>query len=81
MNKNNKQIEKFELKGISESNVLNIYAIIHLMLAMLAVAVSIKCDGEFRLVPVLVAIVCPHLFLLVALATKGTTLCFGSDYE
>ncbi len=77
--KSSKQIEQFNIKGISESNVLNIYAILHLILAMLAVAVSIKCDGEFRLVPVLVAILCPHFFLIFALATKGVSLCFGSE--
>jgi len=79
--KSDKQIEQFNMKGITESTVLNIYVIIHLVLAMLAVSVSIKCDGEFRLVPVMVAISCPHFFLLFALATKGFGLCFGSDYE
>ena len=79
--KSNKQIEQFKINKISESKILNIYAIVHLILAMLAVAVSIKCDGEFRLVPVMVAITCPHLFLLVAVATKGVSLCFGGDYE
>ena len=79
--KSNKQIEQFNIKEISETNVLNIYALLHLVLAMLAVSVSIKCDGEFKLVPVLVAIICPHFFLIFALATKGFSLCFGSDYE
>ena len=73
--KKNNEIEYFDMK-ISESKILNIYAIFHIIIAMYAVAVSIKCEEEFKLVQVLLAIICPHFYLIFAIATKGLGVCF-----
>jgi hypothetical protein len=74
---NKKTIEKFV--KINEKNFLKIYAVIHLILAMFAVGVSIKCENGFELVPVTTAILCPHFFLIFTAATRGIGSCFLSE--
>mgnify|MGYP001312482797 CR=1 FL=1 len=81
MKKSNRQIEKFT--KMSESNILKIYIVFHVIIAMYSIAVSIKCNQRISPVSIGIAIACPHLYLIIIAATKGISFCFlnGDDED
>ena len=76
-NEDKKTIEKFV--KLTERNFLKFYPIFHIIIAMYAVAVSIKCEQGVKPVSIFLALACPHFFLLFTAATKGLGFCFLSD--
>ena len=55
--------------GVKQS----IYMVFHSVMALFAIYLSWKCNnGHFDPLGFLIAIICPYLFIIYTLATKGT---------
>lgn len=49
-----------------------IYSVFHTMMTLVAIYLSFRCNKGFEIGPFLVAILCPYLYIIYILATKGT---------
>ena len=49
----------------------SLYMVTHLIISFFAVYLSWRCNNGFKLLPFLAALVCPYLYIIWALATKG----------
>lgn len=49
----------------------NLYMITHLIISFFAIYLSWRCNNGFKLFPFLVALMCPYLYIIWALATRG----------
>jgi len=65
--KSNKSIEYIEV-----GNGRYIYSVFHTMMTLVAIYLSFRCNKGFEIGPFLVAILCPYLYIIYILATKGT---------
>jgi hypothetical protein len=63
-NNNQKQNEK-------RSDCFSLYYITHLIISFFAIYLSWRCNNGFDLLSFVVALFCPHLYIIWALATKG----------
>lgn len=48
-----------------------LYSMFHTVLALFAIYLSFKCNNGFNLGSFLVALICPYIYLIYILATKG----------
>ncbi len=49
----------------------SLYTITHLIISLFAIYLSWRCNNGFNLLQFVVALVCPYLYIIWALATKG----------
>lgn len=49
-----------------------IYSVFHTILTLIAIYLSFRCNNGFNLGPFLVAILCPYVYIIYTLSTKGT---------
>ena len=56
-----------------------IYTIMHVIISLFAIYLSWKCNGGFSMISFICAVLCPHLYILWALATRGGCGIFESD--
>jgi hypothetical protein len=56
-----------------------IYSIMHLIISLFAVYLSWKCNEGFSIVSFICALICPYLYILWALATRGGCGVFESN--
>jgi hypothetical protein len=54
-----------------------VYTIAHLIISLFAIYLSWKCNNGFNLLSFLIALFCPYLYIIYALATKGGCGAFG----
>lgn len=55
------------------SDTMNIWAIVHLVLAVFALYLSFRCNQGFNLLHFLAAFCCPYLYIPYMLAFKDST--------
>lgn len=65
--KSNKSIECVE-----SGNGRYIYSVFHTMMTLVAIYLSFRCNKGFEIGPFLVACLCPYIYIIYILATKGT---------
>ena len=51
--------------------VSSLYMVTHLIISFFAIYLSWRCNNGFNLLSFLVALLCPYLYIIWALATKG----------
>ena len=49
----------------------SLYMVTHLIVSFFAIYLSWRCNNGFKLLPFLAALLCPYLYIIWALATKG----------
>jgi len=49
-----------------------IYSVFHLIMSLIAIYLSFKCNDGFNFGSFLVAFCCPYIYIIYVLATKGT---------
>ncbi len=49
----------------------SLYMVTHLIISFFAIYLSWRCNNGFKLLPFLAALLCPYLYIIWALATKG----------
>lgn len=54
-----------------------VYTIAHLIISLFAIYLSWRCNNGFNLLSFLVALFCPYLYIIYALATHGGCGAFG----
>ena len=56
----------------------SLYMVTHLIISFFAIYLSWRCNNGFNLVSFLAALLCPYLYIIWALATKGGCGIFDS---
>jgi hypothetical protein len=56
-----------------------IYSIMHIIISLFAIYLSWKCNDGFDLMSFIVALMCPYLYIVWALATRGGCGIFESE--
>lgn len=81
LNEQNNENVEINILEIEERNnqYKLIYTIMHLIISLFAIYLSWKCNGGFDLLSFLVALICPYLYIIWALATRGGCGIFESD--
>tara|TARA_B100001287_G_C22490031_1_gene438538 strand:+ start:299 stop:568 length:270 start_codon:yes stop_codon:yes gene_type:complete len=67
--------DKHKKKSKTES-LIRLYSIFHVAMIVYALIVSYKCNNGINPVAAVLAIMCPHLYLMYIAATKGLGFCF-----
>jgi hypothetical protein len=69
----NINIENVEIIEVTDKNKQYklIYTIMHIIISFFAIYLSWKCNNGFNILSFLAAILCPYLYIIWALATKG----------
>ena len=49
-----------------------IYSVFHSIMALLAIYLSFRCNNGFSLGPFFIALLCPYIYIIYIVATKGT---------
>jgi hypothetical protein len=49
----------------------SLYMVTHMIISFFAIYLSWRCNNGFKLLPFLAALLCPYLYIIWALATKG----------
>lgn len=49
-----------------------IYSVFHLIMSLVAIYLSFKCNKGFDISSFIVAFCCPYMYIIYVLATKGT---------
>jgi hypothetical protein len=57
----------------------SLYMVTHLIISFFAIYLSWRCNNGFKLVPFIAALLCPYLYIIWALATKGGCGVFDSS--
>jgi hypothetical protein len=52
-------------------NICSLYTITHIIVSMFAIYLSWRCNNGFNLLQFVVALLCPYLYIIWALATRG----------
>lgn len=56
-----------------------VYSVFHLIMSLVAIYLSFKCNNGFNFSSFIVAFCCPYIYIIYILATKGT--CGALDGE
>ena len=56
----------------------SLYMVTHLIISFFAIYLSWRCNNGFSLLPMLAALLCPYLYIIWALATRGGCGVFDS---
>ena len=67
-NQEQKQEQKQERE---QPKFYSLYMVTHLIISFFAIYLSWRCNNGFKLIPFVAALLCPYLFIIWALATKG----------
>jgi uncharacterized membrane protein len=67
---NNNQKVKYN-SSIKKSSYSVLYMITHLIISLFAIYLSWRCNNGFNLLSFLVALFCPYLYIIYALAAHG----------
>jgi hypothetical protein len=49
-----------------------IYSVFHIMMSLVAIYLSFRCNTGFHLGSFIVALCCPYIYIVYILATRGT---------
>ena len=49
-----------------------IYSVFHSIMALVAIYLSFRCNNGFSLGPFFIALLCPYIYIIYIVATKGT---------
>jgi hypothetical protein len=71
-NQNNNQPDKSVIVYQSYSSGRYIYSIFHIIMSLIAIYLSYKCNKGFNIGSFIIAICCPYIYIIYTLATKGT---------
>ena len=72
---NNKKIKNKDVKDNDITNnqiACTIYTIFHIIMALIAIYLSWKCNKGFDLSSFIIALIFPYLYLMYIFATNGT---------
>lgn len=75
VSENNNQEQK------PKRQIYNLYMVTHLIISFFAVYLSWRCNRGFNLISFFVALVCPYLYIIWALATKGGCGIFNESHS
>jgi hypothetical protein len=78
LNDQNIEINILEIEK-KYNNYKLIYTIMHIIISLFAIYLSWKCNNGFNLLSFIVALFCPYLYIIWALATKGGCGVFESE--
>lgn len=56
----------------------SLYMVTHLIISFFAIYLSWRCNKKFKLLPFLAALLCPYLYIIWVLATRGGCGVFNS---
>jgi len=59
------------IKTKSDKCYKTIYTVTHIIISLFAIYLSWRCHSGFNLVSFLAALLCPYLYIIWALATRG----------
>lgn len=65
------ELDESRNKPKPKPNLCSLYSITHLIISMFAIYLSWRCNSGFDLLQFVIALVCPYLYIIWALATKG----------
>jgi hypothetical protein len=71
MNSPNEQYDQKLNNNNMRPNYYSLYIITHLIISFFAIYLSWRCNKQFNIGAFLVALFCPHLYIIWALATSG----------
>ena len=71
-NQNNNQPDKSVIVYQSYGSGRYIYSIFHIIMSLIAIYLSYKCNKGFNMGSFIIAICCPYIYIIYTLATKGT---------
>ena len=63
--------EDLERKPKPQPQFCSLYMVTHMIISFFAIYLSWRCNNGFKLLPFLAALLCPYLYIIWALATKG----------
>jgi hypothetical protein len=63
--------DKDKEKPQPQPQICSLYMVTHLIISFFAIYLSWKCNNGFKLMSFLAALLCPYLYIIWALATKG----------
>lgn len=55
------------------------YSIFHIIMAMVAIYLSFRCNKGFDMSSFIVALCCPYIYIIYILSTKGTCGILGGE--
>jgi hypothetical protein len=68
----NQQIENPVIIYQTSGTGRYVYSVFHLIMSLVAIYLSFKCNNGFNFSSFLVAFCCPYIYIIYILATKGT---------
>lgn len=71
-NESNEQPDKAIVVYQTSGTGRYIYSVFHLIMSLVAIYLSFKCNKGFDVGSFLVAFCCPYIYIIYILATKGT---------
>lgn len=74
LNKSNESMEAEKSVVVYQTSGTGryIYSVFHLIMSLVAIYLSFKCNKGFDMGSFIVAFCCPYIYIIYVLATKGT---------
>lgn len=71
--------EQNQEKPKEKPQFCSLYMVTHLIVSFFAIYLSWRCNNGFKLLPFLAALLCPYLYIIWVLATRGGCGVFDSS--
>ena len=67
--------------SVESSTGQYIYSIFHIIMSLIAIYLSFRCNKGFEIGPFLIACCCPYIYIIYILATRGTCGIFEKNTQ